>query len=236
MPPPVAEQLALSPLFRGLSPADRAELAAVSTLRSFDRGEALFAEGDPSEALFVVVEGLVKVVKATPSGKELILEIFGAGDPVGAVALFAGQPFPASAIVLEPVRCIVTPRSAFFERLESRPSLVRGLLAGFTHRLMELTARLSELAGARVEERLARFLLRKADEIGRRERGGLFVPLALSRQELADLTGTTIESAIRVMSRWGKSGLVTTREDGFVLVDRAGLARIGGLDADPRAD
>jgi CRP/FNR family transcriptional regulator len=236
MPPPVAEQLARSPLFRGLSPADRAELAAVSSLRSFDRGEALFAEGDPSEALFVVVEGLVKVVKATPSGKELILEIFGTGDPVGAVALFAGQPFPASAIALEPARCIVTPRSAFFERLENRPSLVRGLLAGFTHRLMELTARLSDLAGAKVEERLARFLLRKAEEVGRREHGGLFVPLALSRQELADLTGTTIESAIRVMSRWGKNGVVTTREDGFVLVDRVGLARIGGLDADPRAD
>jgi CRP/FNR family transcriptional regulator len=236
MPPPVAEQLARSPLFRGLSPVDRAELAAVSSLRSFDRGEELFVEGDPSEALFVVVDGLVKVVKATPSGKELILEIFAEGDPVGAVALFAGQPFPASAIALEPSRCIVTPRRAFFERLESRPSLVRGLLAGFTHRLMELTTRLSELAGAKVEERLARFFLRKADEVGRREHGGQFVPLALSRQELADLTGTTIESAIRVMSRWGKSGRVITREDGFVVVDRAGLARIGGLDADPRAD
>jgi CRP/FNR family transcriptional regulator len=231
MPPPVAEQLARSPLFRGLSPADRAELASVSSLRSYDRGEELFAEGDPADALFVIVDGLVKVVKATPGGKEVILEIFGAGDPVGAVALFAGQPFPAGARAIEPTRCIVTPRAAFFARLESRPTLVRGLLAGFTHRMIELTARLSELAGARVEERIARLLLRKADEVARHEHGGLFIPLALSRQELADMTGTTIETAIRVMSRWAKQGLVATRDDGFVLLDRRRLAALAGLDA-----
>jgi CRP/FNR family transcriptional regulator len=231
MPPPVAEQLARSPLFRGLSPADRAALASVSSVRSFERGAELFAEGDPSEALFVIVDGLVKVVKSTPAGKELILEIFGEGDPVGAVAMFAGQAFPASARAIEPSRCIVTPRREFFRLLESQPSLVRGLLAGFTVRLLELTGRLAELAGARVEERIARFLLRSAEERGRAGHGGLFVPLALSRQELADVTGTTIETAIRVMSRWAKAGLVATRDDGFVLLDPGGLARIGGLDS-----
>jgi CRP-like cAMP-binding protein len=230
MPPPVAEQLARSPIFRGLSAADRAQLAAVSTLKRYDRGEQLFEEGDPSSALFVLVDGLVKVVKMTPAGKEMILEIFGAGDPVGAVALFAGQPFPAGARVIEPVRCIVTPRAVFFGLLESHPSLVRGLLAGFAIRLMELTGRLSELAGARVEERIARFLLRKSDEIARPGYGGLFIPLALSRQEVADMTGTTIETAIRVMSRWAKAGLVATRDDGFVLLDRPRLLELAGVE------
>lgn len=230
MPPPVSEQLGKSPLFRGLQPGDRAALAAVSTLKSFERGEELFAEGDPSEALFVVVEGLVKVVKMTPSGKELILEIFGQGDPVGAVAMFADLPFPASARAIEPSRCIVTPRREFFRLLDSQPTLVRGLLAGFTLRLLELTARLSELAGARVEERLARFFLRSADEHAQPAHGGLFIPLALSRQELADMTGTTIETAIRVLSRWAKLGLVATRDDGFVVLDRARLLRLSGAD------
>ncbi len=231
MPPPVSEQLGRSPLFRALQAGDRAALAAVSTLRSYERGEELFAEGDPSEALFVVVEGLVKVVKMTPSGKEMILEIFGEGDPVGAVAMFADLPFPASARAIERSRCIVTPRREFFRLLESQPTLVRGLLAGFTVRLLELTSRLSELAGARVEERLARFFLRSADEHGHSANGGLFIPLALSRQELADMTGTTIETAIRVMSRWAKRGLVATRDDGFVVLDRAGLLLLAGTEA-----
>jgi CRP/FNR family transcriptional regulator len=82
-----------------------------------------------------------------------------------------------------------------------------------------------------VEERIARLLLRKADEVARHEHGGLFIPLALSRQELADMTGTTIETAIRVMSRWAKQGLVATRDDGFVLLDRRRLAALAGLDA-----
>lgn len=230
MPPPVAEQLARSPVFRGLSAADRESLASVSSLRSYERGEELFGEGDPADALFVVVDGLVKIVKMTPAGKELILEIFGAGDPVGAVAVFGQQAFPASARALEPARCIVTPRAAFFRLLESNPSLVRGLLAGLTLRLLELTSRLADLAGARVEERLARFLLRKADENPRREHGGLFVPLALTRQELADMTGTTIETAIRVMSRWAKGGVVATRDDGFVVLDPQRLAQIAGVE------
>ena len=75
---------------------------------------------------------------------------------------------------------------------------------------------------------VARFLLRKGEETGQDARGGLFIPLALSRQELADMMGTTIETAIRVMSRWGKTGLVATREDGFVVLDKERLADIAG--------
>ena len=92
--------------------------------------------------------------------------------------------------------------------------------------MMELTSRLAELAGAKVEERLARYLLRKGEEIGESGHGGLFIPLGLSRQELADMTGTTIETAIRVMSRWAKQDVVATRDDGFVLLDRPRLVEI----------
>ena len=70
-----------------------------------------------------------------------------------------------------------------------------------------------------MEPRLARLLLRLADEIGQPERGGVFIPLALSRQELADMTGTTIETCIRVMSKWDKEATVHTEKDGFVVID-----------------
>jgi CRP/FNR family transcriptional regulator len=86
-----------------------------------------------------------------------------------------------------------------------------------------LTSRLGELAGARVESRFARLFLKLADRLGRDERGGVFIPLPLSRQELADLTGTTIETAIRVMSRWGKQDVLRTEKDGFVVVDASTL-------------
>ena len=224
----LAELLRSVALYRRLSAEDRQRLAAVSALKVYERGDEIFAEGDLPRSFLVIVDGRVKVIKSTPAGKEIILEIFGAGDPFGAVAVYEGYPFPASARALETTRCVVTPREAFFGLLEQHPSLVRGLLGGLTIRLMELTNRLADLTGARVEERLARLFLKKAEEIGRPERGGTFIPLPLSRQEIADLAGTTIETAIRVMSRWGKQGWVETAEDGFVILRREPLERLAG--------
>jgi CRP-like cAMP-binding protein len=168
----------------------------------------------------------VKVFKSTPAGKELILEIFGPGDPLGAVAVYEGIPYPASAVALEHTALLRVPQREFFSMLEQHPALVRGLLSGLTLRLAELTRRLAELTGARVEARFARLFLKLAGQIGRPDRGGVFVPMALSRQEPADLTGTTIETAIRIMSRWQKEDVLHTEKDGFVILDRATLEEV----------
>lgn len=210
-------------LFRRLSAEDRQRLAAVAHVKTFDRGALLFDEGSASDELYTVVTGRVKVFKTTARGSDVILEIFGPGDPVGAVAVYESRPYPASAMALEPTTCVGIPRTAFFSLLETYPTLVRGMLTGLTHRLMELTNRLAELSGGRVEARLARFFLKLAADIGQKRPDGVFIPLALSRQELADMIGTTIETAIRIMSRWGKDEIVRTDKDGFTLLDRAVL-------------
>jgi CRP-like cAMP-binding protein len=223
MPPTLEEVLRAAPMYRRLSDEDRRRLAAASQLRTYAKGETIFSEGDPSRHFYTVASGRVKIFKMTPSGKDVILEIFGAGDPFGSVAAYEGRPYPASAVALEETLVVATRREEFFRLLEEHPSLVRGLLLGLTHRLVELTNRLAELTGGRVEPRFARLFLKLADEIGRREGAHTVVPMPLSRQELADLTGTTIETAIRIMSRWGKEGLVRTDKDGFTVLDRAAL-------------
>ena len=227
MPDLVDDVLRRSPIFRRLAPDDRQRLAAVASVREYDKGEPLFSEGDASEQLYTVLTGRVKVFKMTTRGTDVILELFGPGDPVGAVAVYESRPYPASAVAIEPSSCLLIPRPAFFTLLESHPSFVRGLLVGLTHRLVELTNRLTELSGGRVEARLARFFLKLARDMGRPQDGGTFIPLALSRQELADMIGTTIETAIRIMSRWGKDDVVRTEKDGFLVVDRAALDAIG---------
>ncbi len=210
-------------MFRRLPPDARTRVGQVAHLKSYDRGELIFSEGQPGDAFIAIVTGRVKVFKSTPAGKEIILEIFGAGDPLGAVAVYEGAPFPASALALEPTQCLCIEQSAFFRLLEQDPALVRGLLSGLTLRLAELTRRLAELTGARVEARFARLFLKLCEQIGKAERGGIHVPMPLSRQELADLTGTTIETAIRIMSRWQKENVLHTEKDGFVVIDRAAL-------------
>lgn len=213
-------------LFRRLAVEDRARVAAVARLRHHQRGERLFAEGDDAGAFLAIVLGRVKVYKATPSGKELILEIFGPGDPLATVAVYEAAPLPASAVALEDTTCMSIERRDFFELLEHHPILVRGLLSGLTLRLAELTRRLAELTGAKVEARFARLFLKLAHQIGRLEGGGVFVPMSLTRQELADLTGTTSETAIRIMSRWQKEGVLLTERVGFTLVDQQALEDI----------
>jgi CRP-like cAMP-binding protein len=220
---PIEDALRYSAIFRRLSPEDRQRLAAVATVRTFDKGAMLFGEGDGSDFLYTVVSGRVKVFKTTARGTDVILELFGPGDPVGAVAAYESRPYPATAVALEPTTCMLVPRAAFFTLLESHPSLVRGLLVGLTHRLVELTNRLAELSGGRIEARLARFFLKLAGDIGQPRSDGIFIGLTLSRQEIADMIGTTIETSIRIMSRWGKQEIVRTEKDGFLVVDRAAL-------------
>lgn len=210
----------LVPVFRRLTPDDRSRVAAVARVRTYAKGETLFGEGDTPDSFCVVTSGRVKVFKMTPAGKDIILEVFGTGDPLGAVAVYESRPYPASAAALEDTVCLQIPRDAFFTLLEQHPTLVRGLLAGLNMRLVELTYRVAELSGGRVEPRFARLFLKMAQEHGRPGRGGTFIPTPLSRQELADMMGTTIETCIRIMSRWGKARIVRTEKDGFIILNR----------------
>lgn len=222
-----AEEILQSvPLYRRVPAEDRGRLAAATIVRLYARGETIFSEGDPAEVFFTIAEGRVKIFKMTPAGKDVILEIFGAGDPLGALAVYEDRPYPASAVALEDTLCLLIRKQDFYALLEAHPSLVRSLLLGMTRRLVELTNRLAELTGGRVEPRIARLFLKLADQMGRPVPDGLSIPLHLSRQELADLTGTTIETCIRIMSRWGKEGIVRTEKDGFVLLDRPALEAV----------
>jgi len=208
-----------TPSFRRLSAEDRQRVASVARIKTFSKGDTVFAEAEPSDFFYSVASGRVKVVKTLPSGKEVILEVFGAGEPLGAVAVYEGRPFPASAIAMDDTSCILIPRTSFFALLEQHPTLVRGILTGLTLRLIELTRRLAELSGGRVESRFARLFLKLAQDVGKPKADGAFVALPLSRQELADMTGTTIETCIRIMSRWGKDEIVRTEKDGFTVLD-----------------
>jgi len=226
MPHVPDEALRASTIFGRLAADDRRRVAAVASVRGFDKGAVLFGEGDPSDVLYTVVTGRVKIVKLTERGTDVILEILGPGDPVGAVAVYEARPYPATALALEPTTCLLVGRQAFFALLEAHPTLVRGMLVGLTQRLMELTNRLTALSGGRIEGRLARMLLKLATDVGQPRADGVFIPMALSRQELADMIGTTIETSIRVMSRWGKQHIVRTDKNGFTVLDRRALEEL----------
>lgn len=217
------------PLFQALHTAEREALRPLVRLRDYEEGERIFQEGDPATQFHFVLGGRVKVVKAAAEGREVILEIFGTGDPVGAIAAYEEREFPATAIALEAATLLTVPRREFFALLEQNPGLARGLLLGLTRRMVELTRKLAERS-SRVEYRTARLFLTLAGRFGRGEGRATRIPVLLSRQEIADLVGTTQETAIRILSRWGKEGIVLTEKDGFVISDRGRLEAIPPID------
>ena len=158
----------------------------------------------------------MKIVKAAPE-RDLILEILGPGEPVGAVAVFEQRPFPASAVALEPCGTISIPERSSFGWWRSGRRSPGGCWPGLTMRLMALNRRLADMTGS-VDYRAARLFATLAERAGQKRDSGVWIPMHLSRQEIADLVGTTIETAIRIMSRWQKEGLVETEKDGFLIL------------------
>lgn len=203
------------PLLAGLRKEDREAVAPLCRIRGFEKGETIFREGEPADRIHFVYLGRVKVVKSAGE-RDIIIEILGPGEPVGAVAVFERRPFPASAITLEPSSIVSIPEREFFSLLERRPEMMRHLLAGLTYRLMAVNKRLADMTGS-AEQRAARLFLTLADRVGLPKGDSVTIPLTLSRQEIADLIGTTLETAIRLMSRWQKEELVLTEKSGFVV-------------------
>jgi CRP-like cAMP-binding protein len=209
--------------FAALSPPAREALLGIARRRGFPAGRVALAEGARAEAFYAVLSGQLKMCRLTPSGRNLILSLFGPGDLFGVTPALSGEPCGTDWQAVEDSECLEVRRADLFALLERRPDLVPETLRFLTRHMVECKNCLVESACSRVESRFASLFLRLADKRGQASEGGWLIPLRLSRQELADLTGTTLETAIRVMSRWRQQGLVTTTRRGFVLHDRAGL-------------
>jgi CRP-like cAMP-binding protein len=207
----------LIPLLAALKPDDRAAIEPLCRMQGYEKGEVIFREGDPADRIHFIYAGRVKIVKAAGT-RDVIIEILGTGEQAGAVAAFERRPFPATAIAIEPAGIVSIPEKDFFNLLERRPEMTRSVLYGLTMRLMMLNRRLADMTGT-AESKAARLFLTLADRLGQRSGNSAFIPLVLARQEVADLLGITLETAIRLMSRWQKDDLVRTEKNGFTIPD-----------------
>jgi len=221
---PVMQQT--SAPFAALPPRARTALLAITRQVSFPSGATVVREGARGDSFFAVLAGQVKMCRLTPGGKNLILSLFGPGELFAVTTALSGDACTTTFETVIASECLEIRRTDLFALLGREPDLLADVLSYLTRRLADCTNCLVETSCARGETRFASLFLGLADKIGETADGGALIPLPLSRQELADLTGTTLETAIRVMSRWGKAGVVTTRRDGFLLHDRADLERL----------
>ena len=203
--------LSRSLIFSGLNSDELEELSELIVERSFKSGGFVFWEGDAPDWFYVVAEGRVKVLKHSSSGKEFIISFFDQGEMFGEVAVFENRAYPASAQAVTDVRVLGIRRADFLSFLSNRPQVAVRIINVLGGRLRKAQERLSDFAGARVEQRLARTLLMLSSKLGS--------SLSFTRQEIADMSGTTTETAIRIMSRLKDSGIIRSARGKIVILD-----------------
>lgn len=210
-----AEVVKQSFIFSKLSDDELTKLAGLTVERSFTAGEFIFWEGDVPEWFYIVAEGQVKALKHSSSGKEFIIAFFGPGEIFGEVAVFENKPYPASAQAETEAKVLGIRREDFLSFLAGHPQVALRIINILGGRLREAQSRLRDFAGERVEQRLARTLLMLSSKLG--------PTLPFTRQEIADMAGTTTETAIRFMSRLRDGGIIRSVRGKTVILDETKL-------------
>ena len=212
------------PGFRTLSPSERARVKAASAVQRVRRGGVLFLEGQPAAAVWAVQEGLIHIVKAGPGGREIILDVIPPGEYFGAVATLEGRPYPATALAAAPSVVTSLPGALARDLCQRHPTLRAAILAQLSGRLRRAHERLQSMALEPVERRLARILLVLTNKIGRQKDG--LTALSVTRQELGDMIGATVETVIRITSKWQRSRIVRSSRHEIDLADLDALRAI----------
>jgi CRP/FNR family transcriptional regulator len=213
------KQIASIPLFEGLPTRYHEDLAMIVADRAYTRGQRIFSEGDEGTGFYVILSGRVKIFKLSPERKEQILHIFGPGEPIGEVSVFAGQRFPANAEALEGCRTFFFPRAAFVELIKRNPSLAMNMLAILSRRLRRFTELVEDLSLKEVPGRLAAYLL----YLSERHKGSHDVVLDIAKGQLASLLGTIPETLSRILAKMTRHGLIALNGPHIRIVDREGL-------------
>jgi CRP-like cAMP-binding protein len=223
----VPETVARARILAGIHPAEVHDILSRFHLRRFDRETRLVHEGDPADTYYLLVEGQVKILQTSAEGFEVILHILGPGDLVGALPNLTDGTYPASAVALSNVVAYAIASQAFDALLEEHTRLAVNLLRFAAERLRASHARLREMATERVERRIARTLGRLASQIGRRTPEGITLGTPLSRQDLAEMCGTTLFTVSRTLKQWERDGILRAGREQVTILDTHALVAIG---------
>jgi CRP/FNR family transcriptional regulator len=222
----IAAFLRACPVFASIPAREVTALAAVAREETYRARDSVFMEGDPADWFCLVRSGRVKILRASRGGKEIVLELLGPGEPFGGVAVIERRPYPASAQAIEASVVLKIPRDPIVALTERHPGVIREMALLIGRRLRAAHESVRALAADPVEARLAAALLRLAERDGERGPRGITLPYHLTRQSLADMTGTTVETTIRIVSRWQKDRLVRDEGGRLLLADPEALRAI----------
>ncbi len=215
----LADWLAAVPLFQKLTQAELVQLVHMGQRRTVAQDEFFFHQGDPADFLYLLEHGQVRMTQLSPDGEQVILRFIRAQDMFGGIAAFTFKTYPATAHALEDSTALIWDAAAVRELMRSMPQLALNVMDHAAETILQLQDRVRELQTERLERRVARALLRLAHQAGKPMENGVLIDLPLSRQDIAEMTGTNLYSVSRILSAWEKQGIIESGRERIVLRD-----------------
>ena len=209
------EILRQSLIFSALNESELAKLASLVVERKLKAGEFVFWEGDAADRFYIVASGRIKVLKHSSLGREFIIAFFDPGEIFGEVAVFEDKPYPASAQAANDATILGIKKDNLTSFLAEHPQVALRIINVLGGRLRDAQNRLRDIAGERVEQRLARTLLMLSSKMGD--------SLPFTRQEIAETAGITTETTIRTLSRLKESGIIRSTRGKINILDKTKL-------------
>ncbi len=207
------------PIFGMLNASDMEEVKPYLIPAKFKKKEVIFSEGDPSDWLYVVIKGKVKITKLSQGGREIILEIISPMDFFGGVAVMRGFPYPANAVAMDDAEVLKISRSNLMRILDRFPNLMYCMAMNIGDRIKVSHEALKNIAVEKVESRIASLLIKLADKAGSKTDDTVAIDMKLTKQDIADMVGTTVETSIRTMSKFKKLGIVSEKGGKIAIKD-----------------
>jgi len=208
-----------SHLFKGLTQAAGEKILESGVRQQLDHKSVLFHQGDPAGTFYLVVNGRLKMSKLSEQGEEAIIRYINAGELAAAVACLQGKECPVTAEAVEKTDVVGWNRETITRLMNQFPALSVNLLNTVLERLEDVQQRFLELASERVEQRIARALLRLMQSCGRKQADGILIDFPLSRQDIASFSGTTLFTVSRTISAWTKSGWIRSGRERITIAD-----------------
>jgi CRP-like cAMP-binding protein len=215
-----------SSLFRELSPAEMKKLTQHARRKSLESGEFLFMEGDDANRFYILEKGRIKLSLTTQDGQQVILQYIGPGEAFAVVAVISGIPYPVTAEAVEDSQVIGWDSQLIKDLMLEIPRLALNALEILARKTREFQDRLREMATERVERRIARTLIRLARQSGRKTEEGVLIDIPLSRQNLAEMNGTTLYTVSRILSQWEEKGLIRAGREQVTILFPHGLVAV----------
>lgn len=213
-------------VFAGLDFGGRNRAIAAARLVKLAAGKQLFLQDQEADAFYLLTVGRLKMSQVTPKGQEVTIRYIGPKEILGCVAVCGGLAYPATATAVLDSWALGWTRGLIAELAEDYPQIALNVMRTMGGRLKDTQARLRELQTERVERRVAHTVARLVAQAGRRIEGGILIDFPVSRQDIAEMTGTTLHTVSRILSAWQERGIVEVGRQKLTVCDPHGLVVI----------